>query len=58
MGTDTKVYLASAEVAAISAALGKIPTKAEYMERMKVVTARAADIYRYMNFDKMPEYAG
>jgi aconitate hydratase 2/2-methylisocitrate dehydratase len=58
MGVDTKVFLASAEVAAISAALGKLPTKAEYLERMKAVTHSAGDVYRYMNFDQMPQYAG
>ena len=56
MGTDTKGFLASAEVTAVSALLGKIPTKAEYMEHMKVVQQKAADIYRYMNFHQMPEY--
>ncbi len=56
MGTATNVYLASAEVTAIASLLGKIPSKAEYLERMKVVDAKAADIYRYMNFHMMPEY--
>ena len=56
MGVATNVYLGSAEVAAISAVLGKIPTKAEYLERMKVVDKNSADIYRYMNFDQMPEF--
>ena len=56
MGTDTKGFLASAEVTAISALLGKIPTKAEYMEHMKVVQQKSASIYRYMNFHQMPEY--
>jgi aconitate hydratase 2 / 2-methylisocitrate dehydratase len=56
MGEATNVYLASAEVAAISASMGKIPTKEEYLERMKVVQKNASQIYRYMNFDQMPEY--
>jgi aconitate hydratase 2/2-methylisocitrate dehydratase len=56
MGEATNVYLASAEVAAISASLGRIPTKAEYLERMTVVDKNSADIYRYMNFDQMPEF--
>jgi aconitate hydratase 2 / 2-methylisocitrate dehydratase len=43
-------------VAAISAALGQLPTRTEYLERMKVIQKNAADIYRYMNFDQMPEY--
>ena len=56
MGTDTRVFLGSAEVTAISALLGKIPTKEEYLERMKVVMNKSADIYRYMNFHEMPEF--
>jgi aconitate hydratase 2/2-methylisocitrate dehydratase len=35
------------------ALMGKIPTVAEYMEQVKVVNAKAADVYRYMNFDKI-----
>ena len=56
MGTDTRVFLGSAELTAISALLGKIPTKEEYLERMKVVMNKSADIYRYMNFHEMPEF--
>ncbi|MEI7429635.1 MAG: bifunctional aconitate hydratase 2/2-methylisocitrate dehydratase [Betaproteobacteria bacterium] len=56
MGTDTQVFLASAEVTAIAAQMGKIPTKAEYLERMKLVDQKSVDIYRYMNFHKMPEF--
>ena len=41
---------------AIASLLGKIPTKAEYLEHMKTVQLKAADIYRYMNFHKMPEF--
>ncbi len=56
MGTGTNVYLASAEVTAVASLLGKIPTKAEYLEHMKVVQQKAADIYRYMNFHQMAEF--
>ena len=56
LGIDTLVYLGSAELAAICALMGKIPTVAEYMEQVKVVKAKAADVYRYMNFDKIPEF--
>ena len=56
LGIDTFVYLGSAELAAICALMGKIPTRAEYMEQVKVVNAKAADIYRYMNFDKIAEF--
>ena len=56
LGIDTSVYLGSAELAAICALLGKIPSVAEYMEQIKVVNAKAADIYRYMNFDQIAEF--
>ena len=50
------MYLGSAELAAICALLGRIPTVAEYMEKVKVVNAKSAEIYRYMNFDKIAEF--
>jgi len=37
--------------------MGKIPSIAEYMEQVKVVNAKAADVYRYMNFDKIAEFS-
>ena len=56
LGIDTQVYLGSAELAAICALMGKIPTVAEYLEQVKVVKAKAADVYRYMNFDQITEF--
>ena len=38
------------------ALLGKMPTVAEYMEQVSVVNRKAADIYRYMNFDQIPAF--
>ena len=58
LGIDTRVYLGSAELAAVCALLGKIPTPAEYLAQVSVLNAKAADIYRYMNFDKIAEFAG
>jgi aconitate hydratase 2/2-methylisocitrate dehydratase len=56
LGIDTRVYLASAELAAVCALMGKIPTVAEYMEQVQAVNAKAADVYRYMNFDQIEEF--
>ncbi|WP_301101192.1 bifunctional aconitate hydratase 2/2-methylisocitrate dehydratase [Propionivibrio sp.] len=56
LGIDTFVYLGSAELAAICALIGKIPTVAEYMEKVKIVNAKAADVYRYMNFNEIPYF--
>ena len=57
LGIDTNVFLGSAELAAICALLGRIPSVEEYLEQVKVVNAKAADIYRYMNFDQISEFA-
>ncbi|MBL8452359.1 MAG: hypothetical protein JNK97_06390, partial [Zoogloea sp.] len=46
----------SAELAAMCALAGRIVTKEEYMEQIKVVNAKAAEIYRYMNFDQIPAF--
>jgi aconitate hydratase 2/2-methylisocitrate dehydratase len=56
MGLDTRVYLASAELAAVAALLGRLPTPAEYQEEVQAVNAKADDVYRYMNFDQIPEF--
>src|SRR5574338_94935 len=53
LGIDTRVYLGSAELAAVCALMGKIPTVEEYMAQVEVVNKKAADIYRYMNFDQI-----
>ncbi|MFT3757973.1 bifunctional aconitate hydratase 2/2-methylisocitrate dehydratase [Thauera sp.] len=56
LGIDTRVYLGSAELAAVCALMGKIPTVQEYMAQVEVVNKKAADIYRYMNFDQIEEF--
>ncbi|MBU0751099.1 MAG: bifunctional aconitate hydratase 2/2-methylisocitrate dehydratase [Gammaproteobacteria bacterium] len=56
LGIDTRVYLSSAELAAVAALLGKLPTNAEYQEMVKTVNAKAGEVYRYMNFDQIPEF--
>ncbi|MFH4416244.1 MAG: bifunctional aconitate hydratase 2/2-methylisocitrate dehydratase [Neisseriaceae bacterium] len=56
LGKDSKVFLASAELAAITALLGHIPQIEEYREHIGVINERAKTVYRYMNFNQMPEY--
>ncbi len=56
LGIDTRVYLGSAELAAVCALMGRIPTAGEYLEQVNVVNEKAADIYRYMNFDQIAEF--
>ena len=56
LGKNTNVYLGSAELAAICSKLGRIPTKAEYMADMGVLTANSDTVYQYLNFDKIEDY--
>ncbi|MCG3721720.1 bifunctional aconitate hydratase 2/2-methylisocitrate dehydratase [Vibrio cincinnatiensis] len=56
LGTGANVYLASAELSAVGAILGRIPTMDEYLEYAKQIDATAADTYRYLNFHLMPSY--
>jgi aconitate hydratase 2 / 2-methylisocitrate dehydratase len=58
MGKGAQVYLGSAELAAVCALLGKLPTVEEYMA---IVTQKidpfAADLYRYLYFDQVEGFA-
>ena len=56
LGDGANVYLASAEVAAISATLGHIPTKEEYSSYMSEINSMSSDIYRYLNFHEIASY--
>ena len=56
LGKNSNVYLGSAELAAICSKLGRIPTKAEYMADMSVLTAASDTVYQYLNFDKVKDY--
>ncbi len=57
MGKDAQVYLGSAELAAVCALLGKIPTVEEYQA---IVTRKidpfASELYRYLNFDQIANF--
>ena len=54
MGKDARVYLGSAELAAVCALLGRIPTVEEYMEIVaEKIDPFAGDLYRYLNFDQI-----
>ncbi|MEH2406159.1 bifunctional aconitate hydratase 2/2-methylisocitrate dehydratase [Nostoc sp.] len=54
MGNQARVYLGSAELAAVCALLGRLPTVQEYLD---IVARRihpfADDLYRYLNFDQI-----
>ncbi len=56
LGNGADVYLASAELSAVTATLGRIPTMDEYLEGVKDIEPMSAEIYRYLNFHLLPEY--
>ena len=56
LGDGDKVYLCSAELAAIGALLGKIHDITTYMKYSSKLQTMSQDIYHYMNFHKMPSY--
>jgi aconitate hydratase 2/2-methylisocitrate dehydratase len=58
MGDGAQVYLGSAELAAVCALLGKIPTPAEFRQVYDdKIAGHEADIYRYLSFDQIDRYA-
>lgn len=56
MGKNANVYLASAELAAVVARYGRIPSVEEYLESVRLIAPLADNIYRYLNFDEIAEY--
>ena len=56
LGDGANVYLGSAELAAVTAALGRIPTVEEYRQHVAELNTMAGEIYRYLQFDQMPDY--
>ncbi|MDC0663465.1 bifunctional aconitate hydratase 2/2-methylisocitrate dehydratase [Marinobacter sp. SS21] len=56
LGDGANVYLTSAELAAVGAVLGKLPSTEEYMEYAKDLNSMSGEIYKYLNFDKMDDY--
>ena len=54
MGKDARVYLGSAELAAVCAMLGRVPSVQEYMDIVgKKIEPFASDLYQYLNFDQI-----
>jgi len=56
LGNGAQVYLGSAELAAVCALLGKIPSKEEYLEIVpQAIAGKEEDVYKYLSFDKVRE---
>ncbi len=56
LGNGANVYLASAELAAVAAVLGKLPNFEEYMQYAQKLDSMSGDIYRYLNFNEIESY--
>ena len=56
LGDGADVFLASAELSSVAAVLGRLPTPEEYLEFMNEINPLSEEIYRYLNFDQLPEY--
>lgn len=56
LGNGANVYLGSAELAAVIAATGKIPTVDAYLAQVGKLDTMADDVYRYLQFDEMADY--
>jgi len=56
LGDGANVYLSSAELAAITSILGKLPSLDEYHSYMKNINTMSEDIFKYMNFDQISSY--
>jgi len=55
LGKDAQVYLGSAEVAAVTALLGRLPTKEEYLEIVNKKITDKDSVYKYLNFNQLPK---
>ena len=56
LGDGADVFLASAELSSVAAVLGRLPSPKEYLEFMNEINPLSEEIYRYLNFDQLPEY--
>ncbi len=56
LGKGAFVYLSSAELAAVAALLGRLPTVEEYMAYMKELEPMSDEVYRYLNFNEVASF--
>ena len=57
IGNGAKVYLGSAELGAVTATMGKLPTAKEYLAiYQEKILPNQAGIYKYLQFDEMTGY--
>jgi aconitate hydratase 2/2-methylisocitrate dehydratase len=57
MGMGAQVYLGSAELAALCALLGRLPSVEEYMNLVpRKLEGKKDDVYKYLNFNLIEDY--
>ena len=57
MGMGARVYLGSAELAAVCAVMGRLPSASEYMSIVpQKLAGKEAQIYRYLNFNEIENF--
>lgn len=56
LGQGANVFLGSAELAAIASIEGELPSVETYMKYMENVDPTDQNIYRYLNFDELPDF--
>ncbi len=56
LGKGADVFLASAELAAISSILGYLPSIKEYQKYMEEINTMGPEVYRYLNFNEIASY--
>ncbi|MDA9836857.1 bifunctional aconitate hydratase 2/2-methylisocitrate dehydratase [Luminiphilus sp.] len=56
LGEGSNVYLTSAELAAVGAILGRLPSVEEYLGFAEKLDSMSAEIYRYMNFNEIQSF--
>merc|ERR1712137_170565 len=56
LGKGANCYLSSAEVASVTALLGRLPTVEEYLSYAKEIEAEQEDTFTYLNFNKVESY--
>lgn len=56
LGDGANVYLASAELAAVSALVGHLPTPQEYLSYASSLSTMGEEVYRYLNFNEIQDF--
>ena len=57
LGNGASVYLASAELAAVVASMGRLPTVAEYQQKVAGIASVSDKVYHYLNFNEISKYS-